>query len=555
MFKSGIALGLKKYFKGNPQHIIISEYREYNEINQKFDKYLVLYDSIPGGTGYLEKLFDWREFNELLKIAYQEIKNCECQHEGKDGCYRCIYSYSNQYDQEELSREKAEKRFEKIVKQSEGWQSNVTGLSSITNNGYIEESELEERFIRSLRILGQKEDNWEFKEVNQDGIISYTLTYQSFSDTNFAYHIRPQVDLGPKEGIEYHTRTDFLITCTFAEINGNRVEDLLQIPKIAIYLDGFQYHASEENNRFVNDFEKRNAINKNRDYKTWSLTWDDIEKFDQRFLPINEQNSKTDFLEELFDDKGFKQTKSKLLKVVRNDIINVSEAKNNVERLLKYLIYPILDTSFYKSWSLYAGLFQESFLKPSYHPEHIAIALKGVEYQQYCIDNKSLNGLVRFGGIPTNNLFNIQSVINIQKSKIECVLTFLNTESIDKVEWNQFWLLYNLFQFFSLEWNKSDLNVNDDSELVEYTLEDLLTYFESNYHPILTDMYQNGLVKSEEDEQKLYSLTDNSGKLIAEADLIIVTEKIVYEPFSEEDKLVFEKNGYTIKLKNSLNKI
>ena len=161
MFKAGIELGLKKFYNGNPAHIRIVDYKEYNEITAKFDRYLVLYDTIPGGTGYLEKLFDWKQFNKLLKVAYTAIAGCECQYDGKDGCYRCIYSYSNQYHQADLSRKRAEKRFFEIVSKSDSWENFTSSLNSITNTGQIEESELEERFVRSLKLLGKSSENWE----------------------------------------------------------------------------------------------------------------------------------------------------------------------------------------------------------------------------------------------------------------------------------------------------------------------------------------------------------------------------------------------------------
>ena len=53
MFKSGIQLGLKAYYKSSPEHIRIDSYSEMNLATMKKDYYLVMYDTIPGGTGYL----------------------------------------------------------------------------------------------------------------------------------------------------------------------------------------------------------------------------------------------------------------------------------------------------------------------------------------------------------------------------------------------------------------------------------------------------------------------------------------------------------------------
>ena len=79
----------------------------------KKDYYLVMYDTIPGGTGYLSTLYNTEEFSKLLQYAYDKIHDCQCQYEGKDGCYHCILTYGNQYNRELFSREQAEALFEK----------------------------------------------------------------------------------------------------------------------------------------------------------------------------------------------------------------------------------------------------------------------------------------------------------------------------------------------------------------------------------------------------------------------------------------------------------
>ena len=46
MFQAGLELGLKKYFKGNPGHIRMMNYKEYNQNTERFDRFLLLYDTI-----------------------------------------------------------------------------------------------------------------------------------------------------------------------------------------------------------------------------------------------------------------------------------------------------------------------------------------------------------------------------------------------------------------------------------------------------------------------------------------------------------------------------
>ena len=149
LFKAGLELGMRHYYKSSPEHINIDAYSEYNRATQNFDNYLVIYDTIPGGTGYLSKLYDKKEFSELLRISYEHIRDCECRLEGKDGCYHCILSYGNQWHRKNLSRERAEELFKNIVDECDNWEDVDGSIGSITTSGIIEDSELEILFVKT----------------------------------------------------------------------------------------------------------------------------------------------------------------------------------------------------------------------------------------------------------------------------------------------------------------------------------------------------------------------------------------------------------------------
>ena len=44
-----------------------------NLATMKKDYYLVMYDTIPGGTGYLSTLYNTEEFSKLLQYAYDKF--------------------------------------------------------------------------------------------------------------------------------------------------------------------------------------------------------------------------------------------------------------------------------------------------------------------------------------------------------------------------------------------------------------------------------------------------------------------------------------------------
>ena len=245
MFRAGLELGLKKFYGGNPQHLAMMDYSEYNSKNGKFDKYLLMYDTIPGGTGYLEKLFAPLEFTNVLELAYKSIKECKCQHQGKDGCYRCIFTYGNQYNQNQLSRKESERFFKKIIDKSNAWERYSDGLGSLSGNGQIEESELEDRFVRSLRNYSKTNETKgvSFEKNLIEGEIQYELSIEK-GDYRFKYFIKAQKDLGRAESVRYNTRADFFIQLLSADYQGQEIRDLkllTSVKSIAIYLDGYTY--------------------------------------------------------------------------------------------------------------------------------------------------------------------------------------------------------------------------------------------------------------------------------------------------------------------------
>lgn len=156
MFKAGIMLGMKEYYHSSPEHIRIDSYTEVNHASGQKDYYLVMYDTIPGGTGYLAKLYNTEEFTRLLKYAYEKIQNCTCQLEGKDGCYHCILSYGNQYSRDSFSRERAEELFAKLVDSAMSWERINGPVGTIASEGAAEDSELELKFIRAMQTYAQK---------------------------------------------------------------------------------------------------------------------------------------------------------------------------------------------------------------------------------------------------------------------------------------------------------------------------------------------------------------------------------------------------------------
>ena len=457
MFKAGLELGLKKYYKGNPQHLSIINYSEYNTKNSRFDKYLVLYDNIPGGTGYLEKLFSPADFTTVVSKAYEAIRDCNCKAKGKDGCYRCIYTYSNQFIQEELSRAKAEVLFKKIVDKSDAWETYTTGLGALTNNGQIEESELEDRFIRSLRnhLQNQNPQDFRFEDFIENGIVNYKFKITS-GDYSFYYVIRPQYELGPANGVKYNTRSDFYISLSSIEKDGVVIEDdgvLLSVKGIAIYLDGYTYHGTEENCRFFDDLKKRMAIVESNSIISWSLTWSDMEKFDA-IEKENDNQSKEFKRDSLFIDKvKYRSSVAVFRQILGNAYLNDSlfTCKNSFERLLWLLSNPLEANDRHRKIGLMLAFHQQQFGTPSSDNDSIDELLndplKIIDNSLVANDRSKGNFYVLPEVSITANFAKTKVAIKISDLSVKSSIVVNNMPAtLDKETWERFWQLYNLIQ-------------------------------------------------------------------------------------------------------------
>src|SRR5690606_25138048 len=113
-------------------------------------QFLVLYDTVPGGTGYLKELIRDKEaiFN-ILEKAMATMRSCTCaEDETKDGCYRCVYAYRHARDMADTSRRSAMEEIGRILKHRETWRP-IKTLGMVNVSSLID-SVLEARFIEAV---------------------------------------------------------------------------------------------------------------------------------------------------------------------------------------------------------------------------------------------------------------------------------------------------------------------------------------------------------------------------------------------------------------------
>lgn len=448
MFKAGLQLGLQRYYKGNPDHVAFEFYSEYNIANQRFDRYLVAYDTIPGGTGYLQKIFDPKEFTSLLTEAYNAIKDCSCKDQGKDGCYRCILSYSNQYIREDLSRERAEELFGRIVRSSKDWEEINQGISSLTRTGMIEESELERKFIYALKKYAERNDTERliFKEIKENGIQTYRLTIPN-QDRFITYAIRPQFSLGEKDGVSVSTRPDFYFKCIAIERGGEIVTDideLLAYKDVAVYLDGYTYHASEKHMRFYEDIEIRDAISVTPNIVPWSLGWTDVLLFENE-----DDNKRKDAIYP--EESRYRKSIRTLIGYPKSRELNkgLLQSKNSIERLLWYLSNSNNSHLNAEIGLLFAS-FQDEFGKviiDEANAQKLLNPLSGVSDIERT--KPGPNSYMKSDLTESNELFKSRVFVRFKDFNVKSNIVAKELKTIEKDLWEEFLRLYSLIKIIA----------------------------------------------------------------------------------------------------------
>ncbi|MYA90467.1 MAG: DUF1998 domain-containing protein [Synechococcus sp. SB0672_bin_6] len=230
--------------------------------SQQRKTFLYLFDSVPGGTGYLRQLVDrgGADLKAVFEQSLDALQTCSCS----DGCYRCIFMYRQRFDRERTSKQRAIEQLQAIL---EHWDKLATpehGLSAITINTRAE-SELELLFIEKLR-QGKGAPRGVTVSLKSDviqGRKGYLLSLTRDNRDNKAavrWKLQQQVLLGESEGVSCESRADFLLTPTA----GGK--------PIAIYTDGWEFHRS----RLATDARQRMALQRSGRFLFWSLNWDDV---------------------------------------------------------------------------------------------------------------------------------------------------------------------------------------------------------------------------------------------------------------------------------------
>lgn len=257
-FVSALELGLARRFRGAVDHLRIALDMRMAAGSDTPRCYLVIYDSVPGGTGYLKELMRAPEpLLEVFDIALQALNSCSCnQNADTDGCYRCVYRYHNSHDRKSISRRTAQKLLGEVM-QYKGALKPVTHLADAQPANQLLDSMLEKRFVEALRREHEGE-KFKLSELLFKGKAGYQIQAGSRR-----WRMELQVNLGASEGVLIPCKPDFVFWPDDA------ADDL----PVAVFVDGWQYHKDI----ITTDMAKRMAVAKSGKFSVWTLTWDDVE--------------------------------------------------------------------------------------------------------------------------------------------------------------------------------------------------------------------------------------------------------------------------------------
>lgn len=260
-FMAALQLGLKKRFGGKVDHLRVVLQDEPGKDGGPRKYFVMLYDSVPGGTGYLHQLLaqEATTLADVLHMALETVTKCSCnQDPDKDGCYRCVYQYRLGRDMLQVSRERAKEVLNELVG-ALGQLERVKTISDIYINPEFD-SVLESRFIESLKRMSGVGGLPPVKLLQDivNGKAGFMLDL-----AGERYRIEPQRHVNTSDGVSVASKPDFMI---WPWASGG-----IRKP-IAVFCDGWEHHQ----NSMREDALKRNALVASGRFWIWSVTHDDV---------------------------------------------------------------------------------------------------------------------------------------------------------------------------------------------------------------------------------------------------------------------------------------
>ncbi|MEU5283615.1 DEAD/DEAH box helicase [Streptomyces sp. NPDC020755] len=281
-FSAALHLGLALRYGGDPAHIRSTPSTEPDRESGLTRNYLVLYDSLPGGTGYLQRLVEGvgEEFRAVLAAAQEYLRDCPCQDGSRRACHLCLLGYAKEREYALLDRREALWMLDDVLGEDgrSRWHVKPVGKDRAGRAEAEDEdrrrfarqaqSDLERRFIDCL-------DRWLTDPANQADV-EHEQTPTGRQGKQFTLRRRDGSPIrwesvAQKPLYAQGTVPDLLLR----PVAGETTSDGAPPMPVAIYLDGYRWHASAATNRIAGDAAKRARLRADGTL-VWQITWDDV---------------------------------------------------------------------------------------------------------------------------------------------------------------------------------------------------------------------------------------------------------------------------------------
>ncbi len=257
-FQAALQLGVREDFGGDPHHLTVYSSVETREEGRR--AYLVLADSVPGGTGYLDRYADPAALREILEKARTVLETCPCNETAQDGCHHCVLGVVGDADLGSASRDRS---LSAITALLDDWETeDVDSLDDVEVSSRPE-SVLEVHFMDYLQQWTEAHRGRFTRARGVGGYRNGHLTIEVDGQVR-TWDVRAQQHAGDGS---LRTMPDYRLSRPDAP-GGSTIE---------VYLDGQRYHADiGDTNRTADDARKRARLRADRKL-VWSLSWDDVE--------------------------------------------------------------------------------------------------------------------------------------------------------------------------------------------------------------------------------------------------------------------------------------
>ncbi len=513
-FIAALELGLRRRFAGAVEHLRVMTCKFPTAESGADLTFLMLYDTVPGGTGYLKQMMnDPGNLLGIFQLARDAMSECECNRDpAKDGCYRCVYAYRRSHEMASTSRDTALALMNEILEQAEHLEE-VPGLRSVKVNPLLE-SELEARFVEAL---GRMDVDGKPLRVRQDvvgGKPGFVLTVPGQT-----WFMEAQPQFGDSAGVAIASRPDFVI---------RSARESAARPPVAVFMDGFEYHRDKTDE----DSAKRMALAR-AGYLVWSLTWHDLE------IALGKGDDVADLLGG--DEGRMGQLQGRLDTRWETSLVRSRLAAPSLTLLVRYLQNPDFETWKRAVFTELLRLFEPETMLDRGLRRALVESAEGLpgavrDVLSALPEGAALAGRGAWRGTPPDyaELFLVVPLDAIQAAEPNAMTVILHLNDAASTghqdyrrEWNGVLRLYNLLQFLPDSWWTTTLGVKRDlypefasvdTDLLTPAMEpwgQAISLAATELAPTMRSLAAEGIPPPEVG----FELTDASGQVLAEAEL------------------------------------